>query len=288
MRRAMSLAVALASLTLTACGTDRAADAQTWRTLTSERQVQDREPLQVQIQYGAGTLSIVPADAPTLYRYEIRYDEEIVSPTVSYDESRRFLRLGLQSESAVTRRSRRHGREGSAAAVSLSREVPIELNLEFGAGRADLQLGGISLSRLAVSTGASETTIAFGEPNPITAERISIESGAADLRVQGLGNARASSISFQGGVGATMLDFSGDWNGDANASVQMGVGSVTLRLPRSQGVRINRSSFLTSFSAPGMEREGNSYFSSNWSTAAHRLTIELSAALGSVDVRWVD
>jgi len=110
----------------------------------------------------------------------------------------------------------------------------------------------------------------------------------ADLRVTGLGNARAGRIAFQGGVGATVLDFGGEWRRDATASVQMGVGSLTLRLPREQGVRISRTSFLTSFSAPGLERDGNSYVSANWESAPHRLTIDINAAMGSINVQWID
>src|SRR5690606_21110134 len=118
--------------------------------------------------------------------------------------------------------------------------------------------------------------------------RVRISAGAADLRVTGLGNARAQNIQFEGGVGATVLDFGGTWTGNTTAAVDMGIGSLTLRLPRDQGVRINRSSFLTSFSTPGLERRDGSYFSSNWQSAPHQITIDVSAALGSVDIQWIN
>jgi hypothetical protein len=179
-------------------------------------------------------------------------------------------------------------REGSTARIALTREVPLDLDLEFGAGEAEIELGGMSLQRLSLQTGASETRVSFSEPNPLAAEEVSIEAGAADLRVIGLGNTRARSIEFKGGVGATVLDFSGAWQGAAEASVEMGIGSVTLQLPRSHGVRIDRSSFLASFSGPNLERRGDSYYSSNWEETQNRLTIDLSAALGSIEIVWVD
>jgi hypothetical protein len=67
----------------------------------------------------------------------------------------------------------------------------------------------------------------------------------------------------------------------------MGVGSVKLRLPRGLGVRIDRSSFMSSFDAPGMVKRDGSYFSSNWSSADHQLTIDVDAAFGSIDVEWI-
>jgi hypothetical protein len=286
MRRRLSL-IALGSMTaLSACERTASIEAQTWRTLTSERQVRDTAPIDVQIQYGAGTLTIEPAVSPTLYRMTLRYDEEAFSPLAEYDQDRRVPRLGVQSPERGRRSIR--GRDESTATIALTRAVPLNLNLDFGAGRADIQLGGVSLRRLSISTGASETTVVFDSPNPVLADRISIEAGAADLRVTGLANTRAERISFQGGVGATVLDFGGTWSRSTTASVQMGIGSVTLRLPRGQGVRINRSSFLTSFSTPGLERRGNSYYSANWDNAPHQLTIDLSAALGSVDVQWLN
>ncbi|MEX2571924.1 MAG: hypothetical protein WD737_11550 [Gemmatimonadota bacterium] len=261
------------------------ADAQTWRTMTSARQVWETTPIDVRIQYGAGTLRIDPVGSPMLYELEIRYDEEIFEPIAEFDPDARTLRLGIESRE---RRRSMNLREGSTATIGLTREVPLDLRLEFGAGEAEIELGGIALERLSLSTGASETRVDFSNPNPIAAEQIRIEAGAADLRVTGLGNTRAARIEFQGGVGATVLDFSGDWQGDATASVQMGVGSVTLRLPRSQGIRLNRSSFLTSFSAPGLERQGDSYYSANWGTADQQLILDVSAALGSIDIEWID
>jgi hypothetical protein len=261
------------------------ATAQTWRTMTSERQVWERDPIDVNVQYGAGNLRITPAEAPTLYKMELRYNEEAFEPVVSFDQNRHVLRLGVRSPES---RHNMDMQQGSTATIGLSREVPIDLDLEFGAGKATIELGDLSLQRLSVSTGASETAISFASPNRIQAERVDIEAGAASLRVTGLGNTRAAQIDFQGGVGATVLDFSGAWERNAAISVQMGVGSIQLRLPRGEGIRVDRESFLSSFDAAGLERKGESYYSSNWETAPHKLTIDLSTALGSIDIEWVD
>jgi hypothetical protein len=261
------------------------AEAQSWRTVNSARQLLDREPVEVYIGYAAGELRVQAAESPMLYRLEMRYDEDHFAPITEYNADSRVLRLG--------QRSLRDGRkidpeEGSRTTVSLTRDAPLDIDIEFGAGEANIELGGISLRRVDISTGASETAIRFGAPNRITAERVAIEAGAAELTVVGLGNARAGSIDFQGGVGSTTLDFSGAWTADADASVQMGIGSLTLRFPRGLGVRLNKSSFLTSFDSDGLTKRGDSYYSGNWDSAEHRLTIDVQAALGSIDVEWVN
>lgn len=277
-RRALSLALLGAGLALAG-----AAEAQTWRTVTSARQVWDKEPLDVDVRYGAGELTLRPAEEPMLYQMEMRFDGESYAPLTEYDSEKRRLRLGVEGKQG--KRNLRL-REGSHANIALTRSVPLDLDLEFGAGEADIDLGGIALRRLDLSTGASETRIRFGEPNPVRADQIRIQAGAAELEVIGLGNTRAERISFEGGVGSTLLDFSGDWDRSATASVEMGIGSVTLRLPRGLGVRVNKDSFLTSFDSQGLVKRGKSYFSTDWDTAEHQLTIDVDAAFGSIEVEW--
>jgi len=68
----------------------------------------------------------------------------------------------------------------------------------------------------------------------------------------------------------------------------MGIGSLTLRVPEGLGVRVIKDSFLTSFDSEGLIKRGGSYYSQNWDTAAHKLTINVDAAFGSIDVEWVE
>ena len=277
-RRLAALAAVGVSLALAAPAT-----AQSWRTVSSARQVWDQAPVDVQIRYGAGELHVLPAEEPLLYEMEMRYDERYFTPLTEFDADRRTLELGLRS---LERRRGINLEEGSRARFALTQQLPLDLALEFGAGEAELELGGLSLRRLAISTGASETTVRIDQPNPVESEEVSIEAGAAELEVYGLGNARTRRIRFQGGVGSTLLDFGGAWDRDAEASVQMGIGSVTLRFPRHLGVRMVRNSFLTSLDAPRMTKRGNSYYSDNWDSATHRLTVHVNAALGSIEVEW--
>ena len=107
------------------------------------------------------------------------------------------------------------------------------------------------------------------------------------MRTEGLGNARFERFDLKGGVGDVVLDFTGDWSGDATGSVKMGLGSLELRLPAELGVWIHKSSFLASFSAPGLEKVGDGYRSPNWETAEHRLELHLETAFGSIEVEVV-
>jgi hypothetical protein len=283
--RGMIRAAALSLLLAAAAAAPSSAQAQSWRTLTSSRQIWGEEPVEVQVEYGAGTLEIGRAEsASLLYRMELRYDEERVTPVAEFDTAARRLELGVRNRE----HSGHNMKEGSKAEITLSDRVPLDLDLHFGAGEAEMELGGLQIRRFSLETGASKTTVRFGQPNRVRAEEVQLKAGAAELTVIGLGNLRAERISFQGGVGSTTLDFGGSWDANASATVQMGMGSVVLRIPRSLGVRIDRSSFLTSFEADDFVRRDGSYFSENWSGSARQLTVEVEAALGSVEVQWID
>jgi len=68
----------------------------------------------------------------------------------------------------------------------------------------------------------------------------------------------------------------------------MGVGSLTLAIPRGVGVRISKRAFLADFDSAGLIKQGNTYVSQGYDTAKRHLDLDVEAALGSFEVRWLD
>lgn len=270
------LAVALAALPQAAVG-------QSWRTVTMSRQASGQEALRVDVQYGAGTFTVRPAEHGLLYRMQLRYDEETFEPRAELRGTR--IRLGVESIRKGIRLGRKY--EGGEMDLTLARGIPMDLDLEFGAVRADLDLGGLSLTDLDLSTGASESTVDVSEPNPEDLRSASFEVGAADFTARRLGNLNARSISVDAGIGSVSLWFDGDWRQDAVIDIQMGLGSLELHLPEGLGVKLTKDSFLTSLDSEGMVKRGDAFYSLDWERATRKVTIQLDAAFGSVKVLWV-
>jgi hypothetical protein len=255
--------------------------AQEWETSTTSRRVAGEKVLRVDLEYGAGTLAIGPGPSGTLYRTNLKYDARSFTPRINYGDSR--LSVGL---SGSTNRGR-NVRSGELD-LRLSPDVPMNLELKFGAVEAELQLGGIRVRRLDVQTGASKTTLNISKPNLERCQSAQFTVGAARFEASGLGNLNAEQLTVQGGVGEMVLDFTGAWPADLNAKIDMGLGSLTLRVPHHIGVRIVRGGVLSSFDSEGLTKRGNTYYSENWEQARRKLSLELNAALGSVRVVWVD
>ena len=259
-----------------------AAHAQTWREVTTSRQLGGENSLKVDIRYGAGRFQVSPADGGVLYRMHLRYDEENFEPVAELEGD--HLRLGVEGIGRGI--SLGKGRSSGELDLELARGVPMDLDLEFGAVRADVDLGGLSMTDLELTTGASESRVDISELNPLQMESASFEVGAADFAARHLGNLNAERIEVDAGVGNIVLDFTGEWQRDANVNVDMGLGALELRFPRGLGVRIVRDTFLTSFDSEGLVKRGDSYYSLDWEDAEYQLTVTVDAAFGSIEVSW--
>lgn len=273
------LALALALSLLLGCSVD--AGAQEWRTISGSRQYAGQDGLSVDVKYGAGRLRLAPAEPGLLYRTRLRYDARIFDPTVRYEDGR--LRIAVEGRGVDLKNA-----EAGALDLHLGSDAPLRLDLGFGAGQAEIELGGLRIREALLATGASDTRIRFSEPNPERAERIEVSVGAAGLRVTGLGNANAERIILRGGVGDVTLGFGGQWRGDSDVEVKMGLGALTLLVPADIGVRIERSTLLSSFEASRFTRRDGAHISDNWDAARHRITVGLDAAFSSITIRWTE
>jgi len=272
------LAVLLALLT-----TVGAADAQTWRTVSVSRQVTDEEELDVEVHYGAGRFDVRAAEPGVLYQAELRYDEERFRPVTDYRAG--SLEVGTETVDDGIHLGR--GRSSGSLSLALARDLPMHLELRFGAVRADLDLGGLALTDLRLSTGASESRLEVSEPNPVEMRRARLEIGAAEFTTRHLGNLNAERIEVDAGVGEVVLDLTGEWRREGEVEVDMGLGSLEIRLPEGLGVMLTKDSFLTSLDSQGMIKRGDAYYSEDWETADRRVTVDVDAALGSIRVVWV-
>ncbi|MGD2120979.1 MAG: toast rack family protein [Gemmatimonadota bacterium] len=257
-------------------------EGQSWRSVTMSRQVSGEDGIDVRVRFGAGRLTIEPGETGTLYKMHLRYDEEAFEPVAEYESGR--LDLGVEG---THHRFRWKKDDNQEMDLTLARDVPMNLDLEFGAVRADLDLGGLQMTGLKLQTGASESRVDVSSANPLRMAKATMEVGAADFHARNLGNLNAARIEVDAGVGNVVLDFRGDWQGDAEVTVDMGLGALELRFPEGLGVQLEKDTFLTSLDSEGLVKRGDSYYSLDWEEARNRVTVRVDAAFGSIDVVWV-
>ena len=262
--------------------------AQTVRAFTTARQAHGDTRLTAVIDYAAGALTVTPGTGSHLYRLHLAFDPTRFQPLSAFDASTGTVRLGAQPLSGAVFRVGSPESRSQNAVVELSPRVDLSVQLDLGAVEGAVELGGLRVSDLRMRSGASRTTLRFSRPNAIRCGTATIEAGAADLTVVGLGNSRCEQIAVEGGVGKLTLDFGGEWRENAVVSVRMTVGELVIRLPRSIGIQISLDRFLAAFQPAGLERRGNSFVSPGYDAAARHLDISLATAVGGIRVEWID
>lgn len=264
------------------------AQAQGMRPFETFRQRHGETRLSAKLEYAAGNLRVIPGRPGELYRMDLSYDPDRYLPLSDYDTQTGSARLGLRPAGTGGVRVVSRGQLNQLATVAVSPAVDLALDLSLGAVNADVDLGGLRVTDLDLKTGASRTVLRFSQPNPARCNQATISAGAAEVTVLGLGNSRCDEVEFEGGVGRVVLDFAGAWSSSTRVEVRMAMGELTLRLPRRVGLQITMDKFFSSFEAAGLVRRGNAFQSPNYAASARHLDLNLTTAVGNVEVEWVE
>ncbi|HEX2249633.1 MAG TPA: hypothetical protein VHH32_04755 [Gemmatimonadales bacterium] len=262
--------------------------AQDMRPFATFRQMHGETRLSARLEYAAGLLRVAAGPAAQLYGMDLSYDDARYQPVSDYDAESRTVTLGVtpEGEGGVRVVSRSQLRQ--VAAITFSPAVDLALAMTLGAVDADVDVGGLRITALSLKSGASRTVLRFSQPNPVRCRIADISAGAAEVSIVGLGNSRCEAIQFEGGMGKVLLDFTGKWSSDSRAQVKMAVGELTLRLPRSIGVRVRMDKVLSSFEPAGLVRRGDVFESLDYQRRTRHLVLDLRTAVGGVNLEWVD
>jgi len=245
--------------------------------------------ISVSCEFGAGKLKIVPEDMAEAAKLTVTYDPRRFDFDVEYNTRGDEGRLDLESN---LKKHRNHDDEDSKNDwnLVLSTRYPTKIDLKVGAAEADIDLGGLKLTELSLEMGAAKGTIDFSKPNPQRVRELKMEIGASSLDVLNIGNANFDYLEFSSGAASTTLDFRGDFHGDADVSLDIGVGSADIILPKGLAVRVRGDGgFFSSVDFHGGEVEKvrrDVRETANFAEASDRLTIDLDVSMGSVDIYW--
>jgi hypothetical protein len=170
----------------------------------------------------------------------------------------------------------------------LTDAVPLSLKIGLGAGKGKFDLSGLRLNNLKVSAGASSAELLCNEPNPISCDNVTIESGVSKFSAHGLLNLNFQKLKFSGGVGSYTLDFAGKLQQKAYADVEVGLGSIVVYVPKNIPTKvITDESWFSSVDVDDClekTRKGT-YETDGFERSDLTLTIKIGSGLGSIKIR---
>lgn len=242
----------------------------------------DATAADVHITFGAGELRVRPGVEEGLMEANFAYNVDKLKPVVN--EDRRGDRLDVSLRLDAEGLSFSFGDEThNEWDIRLSDRVPMSLDLDLGAARGRLDLGGLRLTEAHIKVGAADVEIEWDEPNPELLDLLEVDSGAASLKMRKLGNAHFDQMNFTGGAGNFDLDFSGDWQESARVSVNAGLSNLTLILPSDVGVKVDTGDkALANVNAEGFRRQGAAWVNNAYGEKDLELIITVDIGLGNL------
>ena len=232
------------------------------------------------------TLGIRSSSGGEFFKGVFRYNIEEWTPKIEQQTTDGTMKLtvnqGLGSQIPIGQSDE----YDNAWEIELSPGVPIDLGVDMGTGTADLDLSGLSLTKLTLTTGKTDISVAFHEPNPEPLSMLRVTAGAGQTTMTGLGNANIDQLNIIGGTGVVDLDFNGTLSRSALVDVKAGAGEYTIRVPDAVGVRVTFiGAPISTITTTGFsEFADNIYVNDAYGDATLTLTVKITTGIGKVSL----
>jgi hypothetical protein len=245
-------------LAASGCGSGSGARVGKLQTESETVKLGDAASVRVEIDMGAGELDVA-GGAAELLEANFTYNVAELKPEVDYGGGTLSVRTpDVETGIGSLWDAGDYRYEWD---LRLNDDVPMELQVRVGAGRTDLKLGSLSLTRLDVGGGAGEVLVDL--------------SGSTSL----------NRLDIEGGAGALTVDLTGAWQNDLEASIAGGVGKRILILPRDTGVRVKVEVGVGSVDAAGLTKEGDYYTNDAYGQSEATLYVDLAGGVGEAELR---
>ena len=226
--------LALVSLLFAATGCAGDIQVGELQTETHTVELQDAESVRVEIEMGAGELAVA-GGADQLLDANFTFNVTELRPDVAYEVSGDRGMLTVQQPDVKNGMSffKDLTDYRNEWELRLSDDVPIDMRVELGAGASELQMSGLSLTSLYVSSGAGETTVDLTGDWDRDLD-VHIEGGVGEITVRLPGNI---GVSVEADVGIGSVDApSMTKDGDTYTNDAYGQSDVTLTVEIDGGV----------------------------------------------------
>lgn len=268
-------------LTSLACSvTINAPSIQTGETQTmsiNEPYLVSQSPTRVELQMGAGILEI-SGGATTLVEGTVLYNIDGWKPTITRESDRLKISQDTKRINVIP---------GDKPINNWKLKLgttPIDLTLRAGAYEGRIDLSGVPLTDLEIADGASTSKVVFNTLNPVKMNELSYKTGASTVELSGLANANFSKMTFEGGAGSYILDFSGKLQQDTRVTIRSGVSDTTIKVPTNVPCKVTVTGGLNTVSISGSWNADSTGETKVYTTSGegYKLTIEVEMGVGSL------
>jgi len=188
---------------------------------------QGQPPTDVTLSFGAGKLNILPNPGQDFISGTATYNVQDFKPEIVNQPGILKIKQGNFKLNAVPKVNQRIKNEWSLAFSN----HPMDLTIRSGGYTGNFEFGGLGLTELHISDGASNVDLSFSTPNPEDMHALRYETGASNITINKLGNANFQTMLFESGAGNYHLDFSGMLRRDASIFIETGLSRLVITVP---------------------------------------------------------
>jgi hypothetical protein len=214
-------------------------------------------PLDLNISFGAGKMTLLPNPGDDLIYGTVLYNVTDFKPEVIVDEKGVTVKQGSLKLNAIPTIDETIKNEWNLAI----KNHPIDLKIKAGAYSGDFEFGGLSINNLSISDGAATVKLKFSTPNTSSMRSFRYETGASNIIMEKLANANFKTMIFQSGGGNYDLDFSGLLQQDASIFIETGLSRLVVSVPDGVPAEVNVEGPLSKVIISGdWQQSGDEYF----------------------------
>ena len=171
----------------------------------------------------------------------------------------------------------------------LTNSKPYLLELNYGVGNANIDLSGLAVKRLKISTGSADVNVGYNSAleNQVDMDTFFVKVDLGSVNVKNLSLSRTHCVMADVGFGNMTLDFSNRPVVSNRIKGSVGAGNLTIILPKEETpilVKI-QDSWLCSVKIPaGLKKVGeNTFANSAYSkNAKNSLTFDIDVSMGNI------
>ena len=126
--------------------------------------------------------------------------------------------------------------------VSIPEDLLIDLDLRFGQGASDVDLGGLRVTALRVDMSMGDHALEFSRPLATEMSEGQLHGQMGEISFVGLGNARAHELDVTTSMGEATVDLDGVWVDDAAVTIRHSMGDLRVNVPNN--IRLSENSRL--------------------------------------------
>ena len=244
-------------------------------------------PMEVVVQMDAGEILISGSDKPDVCDLSLLFPSDEYWNDIDFNESKNRLHIKIDKERWF-RFNNSDDDDYATFELQLPKNALLLLTVRLKAGELRMDLGGLKMEELNVSSWAGETRVDFDTPNQIAMEMMDISAKIGECRLEQLGNARFKRARIDGGIGELSVDFSGEVYPEGRAKVDLDIGEASVYLPEDKNVQLFIGGTFSFMSAKeidsSLRHRGRYYYSRDFDETQDPFFVKITPGLGELRV----